>query len=244
MKDRRRRTCMELFQRSRTSARRVVLPFLEHVPRFHRLPRVACRVICDFRGSFVFGSLARWNPEDSPGESDGMHIGTEDPVALDVAQTFLQLLLERLDGAIFVTWQLEEFLQFLIRHSTLPAVPKILSHLDGAVELQPMFQRLGRGGYRAHLTHVAAMLANIPTRSQLFSQGEITAAVVEAYLDPAVRTERPYHPEIAFWEPEAWAQKWTAYGDEVYQRLLEEDGRLFLRRLQETDHWLVTELFR
>lgn len=240
----RRLSSMDLFQRSRASARRVVEPLIEHAPLFANARRVTCRPVCDAGGRMVFASIAEWEVGASSGESDGMHLGGDDPSADDLVELLFKLLLDGLDGGVLVVWNAADLVTFLCRYATLPQVPLLLPHLESTVELLPIFRRLGRGGYSPSLASAALTVAGVPARSQLVVAEHIATSVTERYDQPYSRDEPMDLARLAYANPAVWAEEWSATGDPLAQTLLEEDGHLFVHRLQELDNWLLREVLR
>ncbi len=173
-----------------------------------------------------------------------MHLGTDDPFQGDVTELLLKLLLDGLDGGVLVVWDATDFASFLSGHATLPQVRDVLRHFESAVELLPIFQGLGRGGYSPSLASAALTIAGVPARSQLMVTEHIATCVTESYDQPFARDEPMELARLAYANPTVWAEEWSATGDALAQSLLEEDGRLFVRRLQELDSWLLHEVLR
>jgi hypothetical protein len=240
----RRLSSMDLFQRSRASARRVVEPLIEHAPLFTNARRVTCRPVCDAGGSLVFASIAEWEFGALDGESEGMHLGGDDPTEDNLVELLFKLLLDGLDGGVLVVWDAADLVTFLCRYATLPQVPLLLQHVESTVELLPIFRRLGRGGYSPSLASAALSIAGVPARSHLMVAEHIATSVVESHEHPFARDEPTNLARLAYANPAVWAEEWSATGDALAQSLLEEDGRLFVRRLQELDNWLQHEVLR
>ena len=245
------RGCRELFGHSRRAAVRLVAPFLDVVPGAVDLPRVGCHIVCDASGNFVFGSILRWNAEDGLGESAGFHVGTEDPQELDIAHEFLKALIAHLEGAVLVSWDVDALFAFMCRHASLPGSRRLSALLDErSLELKPVFERLGRGGYRPCLQQVAFEVAGVPPLLHLNDRDQLLELVMLRDPDAAERplaldsADERSSVAVSFWPPEAWAACWLRDGHALWEILLERDAQLRLHRLQEVDRWILDEIIR